>query len=290
MWHQIKPFVATLLNEESSISLKQAIIFASPHLPWDKFSTEKHFIQLLGAASVAVPYSDKIGQSMAETLLQIAPNGSLQPHIPASMWSWLNKHPVLPPVCPGRARGSVQDVVQTVRALRDIEVLTSYLLLVWSEWDCIFSGQDRIPAVLYQSYQEGLIEMCTSIREDFSGVGVGHHREGLLQRLDYVLEQLDLGSDYLRQYNPSLSKPSVWRMKQRYGELKKVLLEVDIEVINKVVCKSPKSATHFHLLTPVDRYKTLLNIYVCNSSLMSVAVSLDHSTCPEPTTLYVKQL
>ena len=234
MWHQIKPLIATLLDKQCPIPLKQAAILASPHLPWDKFTTEGHLIQLFATASLAVPYTDRIGQCITETLLQIAPNGSLKPYIPVGMWSWLNKCPILPPICPGRIRGSMQEVVQTVRTLGDIEIFTSYLLLVWSEWDCIFAGQDYIPTMLYQSYQGGLAEMCTSIREDFSGIGMETHREDLLQRLDHILGQLNLGLDHLRKYNPSLSKPAIWRMNERYRKLREVLLEVDRKVVYKL--------------------------------------------------------
>ena len=69
------------------------------------------------------------------------------------MWSWLNKHPFLSPTCVG---GSQQDVVQGVQRLGKIETLTSYLLFVWSEYNYL--------------YQDGLGEMCTVIRKDFSGV------------------------------------------------------------------------------------------------------------------------
>ena len=217
MWESIIPLVVKLLDEENPLSLKRAAILVSPHVPWWKFANLKHLIQLLTGAASAVPCTDEISQSVVDTLLQIASNGSLRPHIPADMWSWLNKRPSLPPVCTGRYLGGTRDVVQTVRALGDIETLTSYLLLVWSEWG--------------NPYSDGLDEMYTSIREDFSGIEMGYRRVVLLLQLDHVLRQLDLGLDHLRQYSPSLDGDAIWRMKERYGKLKEVLLEVDREAV-----------------------------------------------------------
>jgi hypothetical protein len=64
--------------------------------------------------------------------------------------------PSLPPECSGRSRGSSADVVRQIRGLGDIEILKSYLLLVWSEWDHVGDEQSG-----------GLAEMQISIREDF---------------------------------------------------------------------------------------------------------------------------
>lgn len=69
--------------------------------------------------------------------------------------------------------------------------------------------------------------MCTSLREDFCGTGMGRHRTELLQRLDHVLGQLDRGLDHLKQQNPRLDGQDLFLMKRRYGKLREVLLEVD---------------------------------------------------------------
>jgi hypothetical protein len=92
-------------------------------------------------AASAVPYTEEAGQSVVDILLHIASVDSLRPHIPTGIWTWLNKRPSLPPKCVGRSRGSSGDVVRQVRALRDTEILKSYLLLVLSEWDCIDDQQ-----------------------------------------------------------------------------------------------------------------------------------------------------
>jgi len=213
MWCRIEPFISALLHEERHGSPKLAAILASPHLPWDQFTNSENSIHLWAAAASAVPYTNHIGQSVIDTLLRIACEPPLQPHIPVGVWSWLNKRPSLSPVCRGRYLGSSPDVLQIVRALGDIEILTSYLLLVWSEWD----------------HLQGPNEMAISIREDFRGTQMARHREDLLRHLDHVLGQLDLGLEHLRQSKESLVEDDVQQMKVQYGELRDQLLEVGRE-------------------------------------------------------------
>jgi len=95
----------------------------------------------------------------------------------------LNERPSFPPVCWGRFYGSTGGFLRTVRALGDIEILKSCLPLVWSEWD------EPGPVNLY--------EMYASLWEGFSGIGMEHHRQDVLRRLDHVLGQLDLRPEHL---------------------------------------------------------------------------------------------
>ena len=251
MWHHIEPLISTVLNEENYISLKQVIILASPNLPWGRFVNPRHLIQPWAAAASAIPYTDDIGQSVVDALLQIAADPSLQPHIPADMWSWLNRPSSLPSACLGRFRGSDGQVVQVVRALGDIEILKSYLLLIWSEWD--------------EPWQSGLNEMRASLREDFSGIGMGHHRQDLLRRLDDVLEQLDPEPEHLH-----FDTDAFQRMKNEYGELREVLLEVDRKAGVTLIRGFPVLIVIFGPLTPADRYRVSLDFYVCNPSSVSI--------------------
>ena len=224
MWHWIMPPIAGLLKKGSPLSLKQAALLASPHLPWWSFINGKQMIQLWAVATCEVPYTDEIVQSVVDTLLQIASNSCLQPHIPITMWSWLKKCPSLPPVCVGRHQGSALCIVQKVRAIGDIETLKSYMLLVWSEWDPLYSGKVRNYSGQHYSHPKSLHEMCTSIREDFSGIGMEHHQKDLLQHLDHILGQLDLGLKHLQQHKPSLDEDDIQQMREQYGKLKEVLL------------------------------------------------------------------
>lgn len=252
MWHRIRLSVTTLLNEGSPVSPKCAVILMLPHLPWRNSMIDGQFIQLWATAASAVPYTHDIGQSVIDTLLLIASQDSLRPHIPTHMWAWLNKHPSLPPTCIGGCRGTEQNVVQTVRALGDIEILTSYLLHVWSEWGSICPY--------------GLEEMCTSIKEDFCGVGVRHHWRHLLQHLDRVLGQLDPGSEPL-----GLGEENVQTMKSQYGQLKEVLLEVDEEVTNML---TRESQIDYYLQSTNSGCRVSHNVYVWNTSLMSIVTCL----------------
>jgi len=86
---------------------------------------------------------------------------------------------------PWTSSGTPEAVIRQVRELEDVEVLKSYLLLVWSGWEAL--PDDR-----------GFAEMCALVREDFSGTGMGRHQEDLIEHLDYVLGQLDQRLEYLQ--------------------------------------------------------------------------------------------
>ena len=91
--------------------------------------------------------------------------------------------------------------------------------------------------------------MCTLLRDNFGRIGMGHHRVDLLQRLNHILRQLDLGLSYLQQYKPSLNEGTIQQMKEQYGKLNEVLLEVDGTATDKLIRKLPGLAGHFSLLT-----------------------------------------
>jgi len=251
MWYLINPFITVLLSKESDISLKQAVILVSPYLPWLTTTNNKGLTKLLAETALVVPYTEEISQSMVGALLQIIAYATMKVDISIhiSMWLWLNKRPSLPPIYYNHDLGGHQIGVQKVRALRDTEILTSYLLVVWSEWNKLVEDTPD--------------EMVTSIREDLSGIGAVHYREDLLHHLDQVLGQLDLGLPHLCQHKPGFSGSDLTLMKEHYGEFKKVLLEVDREANNLLTRKSPRSII-FQLLMPVDISRIPLNIHVCN--------------------------
>ena len=209
IWGRIAPLATTLLTEASP----QVITLLSPHIPWGKSTDGGNLVRRWAAATSTVQYTDEIGESVVDTLLQFGSDHDRRQHIPADVWSWLNKRPFLSPVCRGRRLGSGQGVIRTVRELGDINILKSYFLIVWSEWDHL----DLL----------GFDEMRTSICEDFGGIQMMHHREDLIQRVDDVLGQLDLGFENLIQHNPNLQEGHLRLMKDQYGELKKALLEVN---------------------------------------------------------------
>ena len=100
-----------------------------------------------------------------------------------------------------------------IRSLKDIEILKSYLLLVWSEWDCL--------------YMADFDEMCNLICEDFSGIEMCSDRADLVERLDQVFGQLNRGLEYLRQDKPGFGERGLQHRREQYGELRTILLEED---------------------------------------------------------------
>ncbi|KAF9778945.1 hypothetical protein BJ322DRAFT_463948 [Thelephora terrestris] len=166
------------------------------------------------AAISRVTPTEEVERRVVDALLQIASVDSLRPHIPNDSWSWLNRRPVLPPICLGRAMGTKKHVVRRVKELGDVEILKSYLILVWSEWDPINSPQS-------------LSEMRLAISRDLRGVEKRVHREELVNHLDRVLKQLDLGLGYLRQYNLWIDEEDVQRAKGQYAKLKGILQGLD---------------------------------------------------------------
>jgi len=127
----IQPIV-TLFNEAGPDPPNRAVTLMSPYISWEWW-TNKDTVAWWAAAALATPFMEEIGQSVVDTLFQIASNGSLTPYIPVNIWVWLKGQPPLPPICCGRSMGTMDHVVRRVRELGDVEILESYLLLVWSE-------------------------------------------------------------------------------------------------------------------------------------------------------------
>lgn len=241
MWHRVQPFVSTLLSDGSHLSLKRAVVLASPYIPWGKWICGEDLIQPWAATAFAIPHKKEVAQSVVDALLQIAYFPFLRPYIHADVWSWLTLRPPLPPVCQGRRMGSDLDIVQTVRNLKNIEILKCYLLLVWSEWDSLCPG--------------GFFEMCNSIREDFCGIRMGCRRVDLVQRLDHVLRELNRGLEYLRKHRPELFEDDLEERKYQYGELRAILLDEDKKALART---SSELIDVFDSLNSPDSYRILL--------------------------------
>ena len=216
-------FMSLLADRPISIPLSEAspraIVLASPHIPWSWFADGENLVQQWAATASVVPYTEEVAQCVVDTLLHIASNNELAPHIPSNLWSWLGKRPSLPPICSGRDIGARGRVVKGVRELKDIEVLKSYLLLIWSEWDTLYAG--------------GFDEIYTSIWQDFGGIGMGHHRADLIQRLDHVLGQLDRGLEYFKQHSPEFHERKLQTRKDQYRGLREALLEANENAIRR---------------------------------------------------------
>jgi hypothetical protein len=146
MWHHVGRYASELLRRASP----RAIVLVLPHIRWDWLADREDLVQLWATAVSAVPDTEEVASSVVDALLQIASQHDLLPLIPANIWLWLTKQPRLPPICLGRNVGTCAHVVKAVRALKDTEVLKSYFLLVWSQWNHFSPGSldgmsDRYP-------------------------------------------------------------------------------------------------------------------------------------------------
>ena len=214
-WNCVDTFFSMLFSKASP----RAAALASPHIHWDLLIGRGDLIERWVATVSTAPHIDEVVQSVIDALLQIASAGNLATYIPVDLWSWLTECPPLPIICWGRSVGTCAYVVDAVRALEDVEVFKSYLLLVWSEWGFPWS--------------DGIDRMRTYIQDDFGGIGMGHHRADLIQRLDHVLGQLDLGLWRLGQHDPELGEVDLEVRTNQYRELRELLLEVNIKAISR---------------------------------------------------------
>ena len=257
-----EPIVTALFDEASPDSPTRVVTLVSPYVRWVTQRFNKNTVTWWAAAALAVPYTEEVGQGVVDALLQIASIDTLQPYIPVDIWAWLKKRPSLPPTCRGRSVGTMNYVVCRVRELGDVEILESYLFLVWSEWDATYPG--------------GLTEMCSSIREDFGGIGMGSRREVLIKRLNHVLGQLDRGLGHLEQHKPILKESHIVAAKVEYTELKEVLLEVDREALETLTRMPSRLINLFKILTQGDAHRIPLDVHLCTPSPFSVVAYPQH--------------
>ena len=205
-----------MLAEGSSIALKQVAILALPHLElaWIDSDDMHKFTGLWISAADALEDAEDVREAVVDVLLQMTFFHSARAHITPRAWSWLHKRPSLPPRCRGRLLCSIgSNVLPAIRARNDIKLLTSYLITMWSEWDC--AGEWAF---------EG---MCEALLEEFCGGGDGvrEHRNDLVARLNLVLEELGGGLAYLRMRHPDMQPREFEVIRERYRELKRVLVQ-----------------------------------------------------------------
>jgi hypothetical protein len=258
-WRHIGAHITTVFDESSPPSLNQIIILVWPYarLHHDGFPTRNAVARWVKAAST-VPYSEVVSRSVVDALLQISTDDILRSQIPFNIWTWLKKRSFLPPMCRGRSEGSRQSTVSHIRGLGDVEILKSYLLLVWSAWDPLDT--------------DGLAEMQTSIREDFGGIEKWGHRDDLIKRLDRVQGALDQGLVWFKFSKPGISRNDIQMMEEQYGLLKNVLLEVDrraTETLTRTPLP-PVSSFSICVLSIVDTFRNPFNLCLHSASSMTV--------------------
>ena len=223
----------------------RAVVLAGPCIDWGQGRSadlQDLISRWIIGISVA-PRTEEVARCVAGTLLQIAAYPHLRPFIPADAWLWLNERPSLPPVREDRRLGSGRDIIRMVRELGDMGVLTSHLIMIWSEWKPLDDDE--------------FAEMRMSVCEDFNGVGSGYHRAELIQRMDCILGEVDRQSGH---HETVLGVQRLWGsneevysrvMKDQYVTLKRMLQEVDREA-TEILYRTPPNFIVFGLLTLVD--------------------------------------
>ena len=262
--------IVRLLGEEDFDFPNWIVTLVSPYAHWRSFSAPINTNAVIrwAAAALAVPYTEEVCQGVIDTLLKIAYNYRLQPSIPVEIWAWLKKGPSLPPKGPGqRFMGTDGHIVRGVRKLGDVEILESYFLVVWSEWEYLSA--------------DGLSAMCTSMREDFGGIGMWRHRDILIKRLDHILGELGRGYIYFIRQDPYYRSTEVQRASEEYGELREVLLDVDRGAL-ETLTRTPFIYS-FDLFTPADVHRIPLDVHLCTTSPVSIVARLQHLLFVLPT-------
>lgn len=274
LWHPIMPFISALF----SAARPGTVLLTSPHVPWDRELEDTSAVtEWASAASEAsaAPCSEEVEQRVVDALLHIASVDALRPLIPRDSWLWLNRRPTLPPMCQGRSSAKTKHVVSCVRGLRDPEILTSYLTLIWSEWDPILPRRD-------------LSEMRLTIARDFRGVGMRDRREHLIGHLDHVLGELDRGLGYFKQMKLWVDENDVQLAKAQYGELRDKLAEIDRREMEVQRCKCSVQTVRFlfgYSLLWMGLHRILFEVFVVvvvRSHLRLLSVAVARFLVPRP--------
>ena len=203
LWHHVILYISRLFERRSPTSLNRVITQISPFVPWDGPMNNTVAVARWVTAASATPYTEEVGRSVIDTLFQIALIDFLRPQIPIEIWIWLKRRPSLPLMHHGKSDGTRSPTIAYVHKLGDIDLLKSYLLLVWT---------DR-----WRFDSDHLQEVESLIRDRFGGVGMEHHRKDLVERVDHVLEQLDQRPE----------TPSEKKAKKQYTKFRTLLLELD---------------------------------------------------------------
>ena len=240
----------------------RAVALAGPYIDWGQGQSvdAQGLVSRWAARISAVPRTEEVARSVVDTLLQIAADPHLLSFIPPDAWSWLNERPSLSPACKGLFLGNNRDIVRTVRALGDIGILTSYLILIWLRSRPLF--------------YDGFAEMQISVCEDFEGIGMGCHRAELIQRLDSVLDELYRQSERL-DLNPEgglwleqgRSSPRI--MIRKYRIFREILQETD-QKATEILSRMPPSFIFPSLLTLINLHRIPLHLHVCPASPVSI--------------------
>jgi hypothetical protein len=210
-WCQIKPYVKMWFMKSTSFPLNQALIHMLPCADWHRahYKTVEKWTKVV----LQVSFTEEVCRSAVAVMLQISLNDSLWPLIPINIWAWLKEQPALSPLFGRQPVKMDEGLIRYLHGLDDIEILKSYLLVLWSEGHEVWF----------------LDEAADFICETFGGIGMQDHKKDLIKRLDHVLGQLDQGLAYSKQHNIwslALGR-QIWSRTSCYRRLKKLLEGVD---------------------------------------------------------------
>ena len=124
----IGPQITALFDEGSPDYLNRVIALISPYAPSDSRVFHSGMVTSRWATAVlAVPYTEEIGRSVVDAVLQIASIKSLQPYIPVGVWALLGE----------------QEELQHVSFARFENLETSK----FSRHICLLSGRSDMPSI-----------------------------------------------------------------------------------------------------------------------------------------------
>lgn len=90
---------------------------------------------------------------------------------------------------------------------------------------------------------------------------------------------VEFGLEPLRQHDPDINENDIRRRWNQYTTVRAVLLEEDGRATDMLIRECLILAILCCLVIPIDRYKVPLDVYVCNTSPVSIAV---YSGYPPP--------
>ena len=198
IWEDTVPYVSKLFGGRSPASLNRVIVYISPYLSWNDTLNSSAAVARWAEATLAVQYTEELGQSIVSALFKIASVPLLQSHVPIGVWRLLKRQPLPLPRKDGRIWGNHTAFIGYIRRLGDTEILKSYFLAVWT--------YSRSPPT------DVVNEMESTIREDFSGPGMEADRKELIGRLNQILKGDLMPHDTAR---------------EKYATLRDVLLVMD---------------------------------------------------------------
>ena len=213
----ITSYITTLFGKPTSHFRDWLIVLVAPFAEWEDEVHGEDTVSKWAAAASAVhdTASEEVIRSVVGTLMRITNIGSLRPYIPNKIWAWIKKWQTLPLMDQGRFYETPLDTVYYIRGRGDLEIFKLYLL-AWLVWYFPSAGDFR--------KVEDLVKMdFNGTGMDFTGIWMWRHRKDLLDLLGRVPREMVVGRN-----GEGL---------KRYGRLRQVLLDMDIQAEDELDCK-----------------------------------------------------